>query len=87
MSSKPIQVGDLVMVVRVTPCCGLCAKFIGHTFIVQRIYMYGRCSICNNTNNGGAQDEGRHWFILPTLKRIDPLAEPEHIETDEEIHA
>ena len=82
---KEIQVGDLVVVVKPTYCCGY-ARSLGMTFVVNKI-MEGpsRCGNC------GAIDEtldalkpDGDWAELGRLKRIPPLKELEGQRTEEE---
>lgn len=96
MSDRPIQVGDLVMVMSV--CCPRWHKYIGRIGIVVEgtVSAYDRWC-CGESVSGPefhVPDAGSNprsvmkgWFLPHELKRIDPPAEPERIETDEEIHA
>ena len=86
-----IRVGDLVMVVR-WPCCG---GGLGHIMRVVSIfddrekYIRAHCSICGVSDRLGLTAYGDDGWRVPVnrLKRIDPPAEDERIETNEEITA
>lgn len=87
MSDKPISVGDLVMVVR-TETCG-CEGGIGRTFIVKSLNPDDSwCSYCQKYL-GYQTDafDGQDWHSLYVLKRIDPPALPESVQTKEGITA
>lgn len=78
--NNEIKVGDLVIVVKPTPCCGNEAV-VGAPFIVSRIAMAkGRfhCSHCNTTWPSQMVADGLHKhfvYQLWRLKRIPPLEE------------
>src|SRR5689334_9021055 len=79
MSDRPISVGDLVQVVRPTPCCG---QFSGRYpfFRVGGIKSgYWECAICGEYRTANAaQVEGVAYYAdLHRLKRIPPLSELE----------
>ena len=84
MSDRPIQVGDLVVVVK-WPCCG---KFLGHVFQVRTVwgnYNTGRCSLCGSfVGELWSVGDGR-FAAWPTawLKRIPPLSELEGQRSEE----
>jgi len=81
-----ISVGDLVMIVKLTPCCS--NGSLGLTFVVDEISStYCRCTYCNlrgytldarikNTNN---------WVEVQRLKKIPPLSELEDTKTQETL--
>ena len=91
MNDKPIQVGDLVMVMR--PGCN--NNNLGRIFKVLAIRALSReCRSCgtfhgdpagtlaavHDLNTGGA-------FALQRLKRLDPDSLKDDVPTKEEIHA
>ena len=90
--SKPIAAGDLVMVVKPTPCCGHSMR-IGFVAMVLEVKMqHGWCRHCRAPI---AQD---HWrarlsedlseglvIAVSRLIRIDPPALPESVETEREV--
>ena len=88
--NRPIQVGDLVVVVR-----GGCAdEFIGYVFSVARLLpLSSPCMNCHTTHGYPfgtpmAFELGEtRGFELPRLKRIPPLSELESEKRDEEIEA
>lgn len=89
--SKPIEVGDLVMVVRGELCCNTMTPMIGHIFKVAKIVQHlGRCGHCKSppgiTTNALASHH-RYGFPIYRLKVIPPLAEAEETETTQEITA
>ncbi len=80
---RPIEVGDLVMVVRPTPCCG--ETDYGSVFKVKEIGI-AHCDTCNeprkvafNTTDGG-------WAISQLI-RIDPPALADETRQDERLTA
>jgi hypothetical protein len=96
--SEPIKVGDLVMVVRGHSC--FMDFYGGIPFVVDGLLApYGgghMCKLCGMLNAGpnevaatGLSYKGKRDVRAPVswLKRIDPLAEPEHVETNESIPA
>lgn len=86
MSDKPIQVGDLVVVVRGAPCCG-CVDALGTVCAVIEIAQgIGRCHGCHTRYSGlfyrlGTPNRGR--FYRDMLIRLDPDALADTIHTDE----
>ena len=87
--TERIAVGDLVMVVRPSPCCGSDLAVGRRIFTVASLdFDSGTCSGCGanippvkaafNENNG------KH-YQLNRLKRIPPLSELESSKTDEPI--
>jgi hypothetical protein len=89
--SEPIKVGDLVVVVKPTPCCGNHGH-IGTIFQVARlVHLEGRCNWCGQVPPA---EPGADWgkndasgFSLITLKRIPPLDELERDQIVEELTA
>lgn len=90
MSDKPISVGDLVMVVRASSCCGH-TQGMGLAFCVE--YLQGGPNTCH-----ACGDHQQHsmdaWFSgakisfpVYRLKRIDPDALKDDIPTREELTA
>ena len=85
MSDRPIQVGDLVMVVR-----GCCSWHLGHVYKVEEITSYGpfHCA------PGGCNHRGHYVCArvpnkiatpLPWLKRLDPDALRDDVPADERL--
>lgn len=85
MSDKPIQVGDLVQVVRPTLCCGQ-TKAIGMIYQVvsfNSMKSY-KCDSCGGITNLLVADRGFGWGAnVCRLKRIPPLSELESRRTEE----
>lgn len=83
-----IQAGDLVMVVRETPCCGR-TDASGRIFVAKQVAPVKRkCTYCMQVKDSlAARQPNGHWIELSRLKRIDPLREPESIDTHDEIPA
>ena len=85
-----IAVGDLAVVVRLTPCCGKgrLGRIVKITGFVQN-GDGGKCLGCGASRAGVlmAKYEGRkkrsHGFSVSRLKRIPPLSELEGSKTDE----
>ena len=88
---KPIKVGDLVMVVRPTICCGA-TKSVGlvATVVDNETKQYVRCIHCSdrviNDSSYLQLDNGKYCHVS-RLKRIDPPATPETVEHDSEVTA
>jgi phage FluMu protein Com len=90
--SEPIKVGDLVMVVRWPhPCFGKGSRLV---FTVEGFYKNVICPRCKTiireycaTYSIASWDGGFRAIPISWLKRIDPLAEPERITTDDEVTA
>lgn len=89
MSDKPISVGDLVVVVKPTLCCGQLGKSFGAVFRVSHIRerTYSRCAHCGSSAITLLADGWRAAISLYRLKRIPPLSELEGEKRDEEIPA
>jgi hypothetical protein len=75
-----IKAGDLVAVVKPTPCCGR-ADALGRVFTVGAVVTApGRCSFCGaiSFDTQAMQPNGR-WIVLSRLQKIRPLCTPESI--------
>ena len=91
MSDKPISVGDLVMVVRPTPCG--CSAGLGKIFkvtIIDRSPLPNKCASCGQLF--GPHDQARNrserlGAALYRLKRLDPDALKDDVPTKEELTA
>ena len=88
MSNRPIQVGDLVVVVR-KRLCG-CRSSVGNIFIVQALQQIigrGICIECGQLTfpigTLAVQRPNRNWVELSRVKRIPPLEELEGQRTEE----
>jgi hypothetical protein len=89
MSDRPIQVGDLVQVVRGTPCCGHISIWGGHIFTVAEILSVGgdgQCAYCDVLRSFSAlafpKIAAMEGIELVMLKRIPPLGELNEVPTD-----
>lgn len=83
-----IKAGDLVMVVRPTPCCGN-TDGMGTVYRAAEVSsVYSYCDRCGKKSSGVVvwheDDSGCH---VSRLIRIDPPALPEIVETEEELKA
>ncbi len=92
MSEKPIQKGDLVMVIRALPCCGQMYR-AGFTYIVQSVFRSTRhrciCGAFSDVTVASC-DDGLPWprgFPISILKRLDPGNLSEDVPTDEKVSA
>jgi len=89
MSDRPIQMGDLVQVVRPTTCCNS-SRYTGYLFVVRdlRVTHRGSCAACGQPTPPNEVcaigPEGAHTE-LPRLRRIPPLSELEGVETEEGV--
>ena len=80
--SEPIKVGDLVMVVRLSPCgCGILGAVFKVMAITENIGNGIRCAVCNKVARGkfmvahiDAQVSHTNVVDMFRLKRIDPPA-------------
>lgn len=88
-----IKAGDLVMVVRPTPCCHR-QEAIGYTFVVSGVDEgMGLCAHCGWMELKSAALDGsfthgyRTGYQFSRLIKIDPPAEPESTTTDREVTA
>lgn len=82
-----IKAGDLVMVVRLYPCCG--GGRLGDIFRAGQVGPSGATILCPHCNTALppamiTETEEDTVCHLHRLKRIDPLTEPESIEHREE---
>ena len=83
---KPIAVGDLVMVVRPTPCCGH-PRGIGLPYRVLSIDDLSSCVHCNRVARSIAISEPAGGYCFEQLIRIDPDNLQDDVPTKEELHA
>lgn len=84
--SEPIKAGDLVVVVRPTPCCDDTSA-IGHTFHVLAVRRrhQGCCCFCRVPRAATAAEDVDCHYDIDRLKRIPPLSELEGECTQEDI--
>ena len=85
MSDRPIQVGDLVAIVRA--CCKPSEKYIGKIFIARPPrHQPMECGDCGTLHPAPhfTDDTGTHWASY-RLKRIPPLSELEGQRTYEKM--
>ena len=86
--SEPIKVGDLVVVVKPTPCCRDTSAIGEHHTIIALVGGLGRCNFCGHYETMlDAKVSVNTYFDLHRLKRIPPLSELEGEKRDEEITA
>jgi hypothetical protein len=90
MSDRPIQVGDLVVVVRSSNCIGG-NDGVGHVFVVLRI-KFGAGLHCHYCGKNHGFDENYaedmdYWWPLRRLRRIPPLSDLESEQRKEELPA
>lgn len=90
MSERPIQVGDLVVVVAAPPCG--CDESIGRVYRVGALVMdTSHCSVCGLVMLRGLlvedADYPRFGAYPWRVRRIPPLDELESKRTEEELHA
>lgn len=86
---RPIQVGDLVEVIRAHPCCGS-TKSLGKIFRVDRLepVVEASCGSCGARPVGEliAWQEENNWSAyVACLKRIPPLSELEKSQTAHDL--
>lgn len=83
-----IKAGDVVVIVKPTPCCGDTGK-IGVVFTVDWLaYAAGICNACGAGLIGAFVLEDEAGGAPRALvRKIEPLADPETIETDLEVTA
>lgn len=80
-----IKTGDLVMVVKPSPCCGTMSR-VGLTFKVAGIVGRARCHHCGEINtNGSVRASHNLGFSAKRLKKIDPPAEGDSLPTRADI--
>jgi hypothetical protein len=92
MRDETIRIGDLVMVVKPTPCCGD-ASDIGTVFYVRWVGMSdGECLKCGHTpaeepaaDNTTDLDDGCYPFAM--LKKINPPPLEQSTKTRDEVTA
>ena len=83
--SEPISVGDLVVVVKPTLCCGNPSR-LGRTFVVKKIeFGPNRCHWCHTAIEDSDAFDGELWWTPRRLKRIPPLSELEGQPTQEDM--
>ena len=88
---KPIQVGDLVMVVRHNGCSNCPPKSVGKIFLVSELKTFSstECAQCKQrlsvTPRIMALTDNRKQYEVSRLKRIPPLEELEGQRTEEEL--
>ena len=93
MSDRPIQVGDLVAVVRPNTCdCAASRNSFGRLFHVAKIDVSEGGSFCmqcdkvlSNKPFFFASDGGNRNYGMYRLKRIPPLEELEGVRTEENL--
>lgn len=83
-----IKAGDVVVIVKPTPCCGYTGQ-IGVVFTVKWLaYVAGICNTCGSGLIGTfvfeVEDGGAPRALV---RKIEPLEDPEAIETDLEVTA
>lgn len=87
---KPISVGDLVVLVKPTPCCGD-ERNVGRFFTVLSLTKKPGFPWCNHCaaerQTLSVQIADKGWVELYRLKRIPPLDELEGEKREEEIAA
>ena len=89
--SERIEVGDLVMVVKPTPCCGN-TKAIGAVFVVDFVgskHTHTECAYCRliTKSTRYAYVTKSQCYDIPRLKKIVPPAQDESVETEREVTA
>lgn len=79
-----IKVGDLVMIVKPTLCCGV-GKSLGQIFTVCALVDATRSIFprCGSTHAARLAQDGndRRWCEIDRLKKIDPPAEGDSLPT------
>ena len=89
--NEPIEVGDLVQVVRGMPCCGATTKLMGVVFKVSSLVDNEgtACSSCGaivkKVDPTSVTGHPIFAFQLSRLKRIPPLSELEGQRTEETL--
>ena len=86
MSDRPIQVGDLVVVIKPTDCCDS-PYAVGFIFVVSCIRGGpGTCVHCGGRYERiDACFENKGWLGLDRLKRLDPDALRDDVPADERL--
>lgn len=88
--NNSIKAGDLVMIVK--PCC-YCgdSQDIGLIFRVDKLYLSHSPACCcehpTQLELCAKADSVSYGYSVDMLKRIDPLREPESIDTHDEVPA
>lgn len=79
--SKEIKAGDLVQVVKKSPCG--CQQLLGHPFVVKKIctFSYAACTTCGDSipNLPLAMETDDEGFPIECLIKIDPPPTKEDI--------
>lgn len=83
-----IKAGDLVMVVKPSPCCGS-VDDVGRIFTVEIVELYeGVCTSCNFASESTDAIDGNDLgFPLGCLKKIDPPADGDSLPTRKDLGA
>lgn len=88
--SERIEVGDLVVIIKPTSCCGYSGG-IGKIYIVGNMRSFrGRCLLCGAIGNGeplACWGSGSRGVPTRRLKKLPPLTEPETITERDEMTA
>jgi hypothetical protein len=80
-----IKVGDLVMVVKPSACCGR-LDFIGKTFIALEFKIgLSNCVYCGHREDRTNIVGGEFMFHIHRLIKIDPPALPESMEREKAL--
>ncbi len=82
-----IQKGDLVVVVKPTPCCGKEGS-VGKIYEVEEFIEVAKCRHCGKLYNGKVAvltEAGRGEPVI-RLKRIPPIEELDNLERIEEMY-
>jgi len=89
MKDEPIIVGDLVMVIKPTICCGY-GDLMGRPFTVLAIVgaesgpsICKQCGLASSTVD--AQEADKRWHDIRTLKKMPPQTELESVDQPEEV--
>lgn len=86
MSDSAIKRGDLVAVMRPTPCCGGRGA-IGAVFRVTRFTPMGLCGVCSAVVNEPAAGHAGALYALSRLDKINPERVPDAVQTAEGVCA
>ena len=88
MKELPIQLGDLVQVIKRKPCCG--NGHLGFPFIVYKIirFQVAECMHCHDRHiDDYALDEQGDLYLMSRLKRIPPPSELVTVTIKETVNA
>jgi hypothetical protein len=87
-AERPIHAGDLVVVVKPTPCCGDVGE-IGHTFTVTSLARMATFCLVSGRPSVEIMAFGHPTgpTYLSILKRIDPLPADEKTSTSDRVNA